>query len=242
MPLTQSISDIVQKAHEQGWIADLVREGCRGSAAERHPARSARSAAGSRSVRAAESSARSLIDRPSLLCGRAPQWNEVCQVRAGRGPPGHPGAGGTWPGAAALPRPHPGVAHARPLAGDGDRSHWRDAPDVARGDESMRSAIALDTTVDGVAQVPAGEARLPESRAVASVYRSRGSSSRHFIDYYTKWLPERVCRSRPRGVAEVPPAARVAVAGASPGFPQPAASLRPADSSAARDTAAPADG
>ena len=186
IPLSESISEIVRKAHEQGWLADLVRE-----AAEDRP-RSAALRKLHESLPALDPAttpvvARSQIDRPSLLCGRALQWQEVCQCAPTRV---HqtllvPGARGQEP------------LHFRErvqvwLTPDPSRAmavvHWKTPPTSL--DEMVDAlAVALGTGIDGVPNA------LRDKLAFKNVVLlhpciSDGFARPHFVDYYTKFLPD----------------------------------------------------
>ena len=201
VPLTQSLSDIVQKAHEQGWIADLIRE----AAADRPQNATLRGLCDLLPVleaRVARVVARSVIDRPSLLCGRAPQWNEVCGCAPVRG---HqvilvPAARGQEP------------LHFRDriqvwLTPDPSRAmvmvHWR-TPPASLEEMCDALAIALDTTVDGVGQC------LQEKLAYQNLVLLhpciiQGFDQPFFTDYYTKWLPARLSQKTAGSLKVVQP-------------------------------------
>ncbi len=195
IPLTDSISDIVQKAYEQGWIGDLVRK-----AAEDRPKnatfRKLLESLPDLDPHSTPSLGRSQVDRPSLLCGRAPQWLEVCQVAPAR--LHHvifvPGGTGQDP------------LHFRErvqvyLTPDPSRTmlsiRWPTPPKSL--DEMVDAlAITLETTVDGVPQA------LREQLAHRNVVLlhpviDEGFTQNHFIEYYTKWLPA-VLSQRTAGV------------------------------------------
>lgn len=185
IPLTDSISDIVQKAYEQGWIADLVRK-----AAEDRPKNDAfrklLDSLPSLDPHTTPSLGRSQVDRPSLLCGRASQWLEVCQCAPAR--LHHvilvPGGRGQDP------------MHFRErvqvwLTPDPSRTmtsiRWQTPPKSL--DEMVDAlAVALEATVDGVGQA------LKEKLAHQNVVLlhpviDEGFTQSHLIEYYTKWLP-----------------------------------------------------
>ena len=184
-PLTQSISQIVDKANEDGWIADLVRE-----AAEDRPQnttlRKLLEALPSLDPYERPNPGRSQIDRPSLLCGRAAQWNEVCGCAPVRF---HqvllvPAARGQEP------------LHFRDrvqafLTPDPSRTmvmvHWETPP---KSLDEMVAALAatLKTNVAGVSQ------KLQEKLAYQNLVLLHscvieGFRQPHVVDYYTKWLP-----------------------------------------------------
>lgn len=185
VPLAQSISEIVQKAHEQGWLADLVRE-----AGDDRPQnttfRKLRDLVPTLDSTATPSLSRSAIDRPSLLCGRAAQWNEVCGCAPVRF---HqvilvPAARGQEP------------MHFRDrvqvwLTPDPSRTmvmvHWQTPPKSL--DEMVDAlAVTLGTTVDGLPQ------RLREKLAHQNLVLLHSCVANdfiqpHLVEYYTKWLP-----------------------------------------------------
>ena len=185
IPLTDSISEIVQKAHEQGWLADLVRE-----AAEDRPKNT-------KFLKLLESLpdldplttptlGRSQVDRPSLLCGRAAQWLEVCQVAPAR------------------------LHHVILVPGGRgqDPLHFRErvqvwlTPDPSRKMVSVRwqtppkslpemidaLAVALQTTGEGVTQALKGKLA-HQNVVLLHPCIEEGFAQAHFIEYYTKWLP-----------------------------------------------------
>jgi hypothetical protein len=185
IPLDDAIYQIVLKAHEQGWVADLVRK-----AAEDRP----RNATLRRLCDAVPNLdpakmpvlGRSVIDRPSLLCGRASQWNDVCL--------------------SAPTRIHqvmlvPGGRGQEPM-------HFRDrvrvwlTPDPARAmvavdwptppkslDEMLEAlALAMQTGVAALAQT-LRERLAYQNLVLLHPCIFEGFSQPHFVDYYTGWIP-----------------------------------------------------
>ena len=185
-PLGVNIVDVVRQAHEQGWLADLIRE-----AAEDRP-QSTRlqklvDLLPELDAAVMPIPARSQIDRPSLLCGRASQWQQVCQVAPTLV---HqtllvPGGRGQEP------------LHFRErvqvwLTPDPLRAivtvHWKTPP--TKLDEMIDAlAIAFGTTVVSVAGVLRD--RLANQNVVLLHPRINEDFEKpHFIEYYTQWLPE----------------------------------------------------
>jgi hypothetical protein len=185
IPLDDAIFQIVQKSYEQGWITELARK-----AADDRP-RSATLRKLCDSMPALDpattpSLGKSFIDRPSLLCGRAAQWNEVCQCAPARL---HqvmlvPGARGQEP------------LHFR------ERVHVWLTPDPSRtmiavdwltppkslGEMVDALAVSLGTGVDGLQQ--ALKAKLAHQNLVLlHPCIAEGFTQEHFVDYYTKWFP-----------------------------------------------------
>ena len=185
IPLTDSISEIVQKAHEQGWITDLVRE-----AAEDRPKnatlRNLLVTLPALDPGSTPTLGRSQVDRPSLLCGRASQWLDVCQVAPAR--LHHvilvPGGRGQDP------------LHFRErvqvwLTPDPSRKmvsvRWQTPPKSL--DEMVDAlAVMLKTTVDGVPQA-LKEMLAHQNLVLLHPCIEDGFAQAHFIEYYTKWLP-----------------------------------------------------
>ena len=186
IPLSEAISEIVRKAHEQGWLADLVRE-----AAEDRPKnvafRKLHEALPALGPADLATPARSQIDRPSLLCGRAIQWQEVCQCAPARV---HqtllvPGGRGQEP------------LHFREriqvwLTPDPSRTmlavHWKTLPTSL--DEMIDAlAIALGTGMAGAANALRDKLAF-KNLVLLHPSITDGFERRHFVDYYTKWLPE----------------------------------------------------
>lgn len=185
-PLGVNITEIVRQAHDQGWLCDLIRE-----AAEHRPKNAALQQLLSRlpelDCGAKPVPARSQIDRPSLLCGRALQWQKVSQCA-----PMHlhqtllvPGGLGQEP------------LHFRErvqvfLTPDPLRAiltiHWKTIP--ASLNEMVEAlAIALGSTAEGVAG--ALRDRLATQNLVLLHPRINENFEKpHFIDYYTRWLPD----------------------------------------------------
>jgi hypothetical protein len=186
IPLGESISEIVRKAHEQGWLPDLVRE-----AAEDRPKnptlRKLLEALPDLDPAVMPIAAGSQIDRPSLLCGRAPQWQEVCQCAPTRVHQALfiPGGRGQEP------------LHFRErvqvwLTPDPSRAiitiNWKTPPTSL--DEMLDAlAIALGTGIEGIANVLRD--RLAFKNLVLLHPCIFGGFDRpYFAEYYTKWLPE----------------------------------------------------
>jgi len=187
-PLGVNITEIVRQAHDQGWLCDLIRE-----AAEHRPKNAALQQLLSRlpdlDCGAKPVPAGSQIDRPSLLCGRAKQWHKVSQCA-----PTHlhqtllvPGGLGQEP------------LHFRDrvqvfLTPDPLRViitiHWKTLP-VSLNEMIEALAIALGSTVDGVASVLRD--RLATQNLVLLHPRINENFDKpHFVDYYTRWLPDTV--------------------------------------------------
>lgn len=191
IPLDDAIYHIVQKAFEQGWIKELARQ-----AAEHRPnnqkLRRACDALPDLDAHTAPSLGKSVIDRPSLLCGRAPQWNEVCGV--------------------APTRLHqvllvPGGSGQEPM-------HFRDRVQVWLTPDPSRMMLtvnwptppkSLDEMIEAVARVlgtgVAGvKQALREKLAHQNVVLLHpciidGFTQTHFVDYYTQWMPEALAQS-----------------------------------------------
>jgi hypothetical protein len=186
IPLSESISEIVRKAHEQGWLADLVRE-----AAEDRPKNAAlrKLHESLPALGAADlpSPARSQIDRPSLLCGRATQWQEVCQCAPARVHQALlvPGGRGQEP------------MHFREriqvwLTPDPSRTmltvHWKTLPTSL--DEMVDAlAITLGTGIDAAASALRDKLAF-KNLILLHPCISDGFDRPHFMEYYTKWLPD----------------------------------------------------
>ena len=186
IPLSEAIAEIVRKAHEQGWLVDLVREaaGDRPKNAILRKLSETLPTLGPADVAAP---ARSQIDRPSLLCGRATQWQEVCQCAPARV---HqtllvPGGRGQEP------------MHFRErvqvwLTPDPSRTmlavHWKTVPTSL--DEMVDAlAIALGTSLDGAANALRDKLAF-KNLVLLHPSISDGFERAHFVDYYTKWLPD----------------------------------------------------
>jgi Effector-associated domain 1 len=186
IPLSESIAEIVRKAHEQGWLADLVRE-----ASEDRPKNTAlrklQESLPALDPATTPVTGRSQIDRPSLLCGRASQWQEVCQCAPTRV---HqtllvPGGRGQEP------------LHFRErvqvwLTPDPSRTmltvHWKTPPTSL--DEMVDAlAVALGTGIDGVANVLRDKLAF-KNLVVLHPCISDGFARQHFVDYHIKWLPD----------------------------------------------------
>lgn len=188
IPLKEAVTQIVIKAHDQGWIGDLVRK-----AAEDRPQNStlARVLAALPDLEPARTPAlgRSHIDRPSLLCGRAPQWNEVCQMAPVRR---HqlllvPGGRGQEP------------MHFRDriqvwLTPDPLRAmvtvHWPTPPQsLAEMIDALATALGeLGTSGADLRQIV--QARLAyQNLVLLHPCITEGFAQPHFIEYYTTWLP-----------------------------------------------------
>jgi hypothetical protein len=129
---------------------------------------------------------RSCIDRPSLLCGRAPQWNEVCQSAPARL---HqvmlvPGGRGQEP------------MHFRDrvqvwLTPDPARAmmtiHWPTLPKSL--DEMIEAlAVTLETGVGALAQA-LRERLAYQNLVLLHPCIFEGFSAPHFVQYYTSWIP-----------------------------------------------------
>lgn len=188
VPLSQSITEIVQRAQEQGWVVDLVHK----AAADRPQNATLRALRDAVPMNGDDTSIRrSHIDRPSLLCGRASQWNEVSQF--------------------ALVRPHQVILV--PAARGQEPMHFRDrihvwlTPDPSRimvviswptppksfDEMKEQLAVALGVGVDGLAQ------RLVEKLAYQNLVLlhpciTEGFKDTHFVEYYTSWLPSLLAR------------------------------------------------
>jgi hypothetical protein len=191
IPLSESIAEIVHKANEQGWVGDLSRE-----AAEDRP----QNAVLKRLFEtmpvgdpiSPPSLGKSLIDRPSLLCGRATQWNEVCQC--------------------APARLHQVILV--PAARGQEPMHFRDriqvwlTPDPSRVmvsvDWDTPPPKSLDEMIEALGRaLGPGAADAPNKLREKLAYQNlvllhpsitEGFNSTHFVDYYTKWLPEAIAQ------------------------------------------------
>lgn len=185
IPLKESISEIAQKANDQGWIADLIRA----AAADRPQNDTLRrllAALPDLENVVGPVPGRSHIDRPSLLCGRAPQWNEICQCAPAQV---HqvlivPGARGQDP------------LHFRDrvqvwLTPDPSRTmvavHWQTPPESL--DEMIEAlAGALDTSADGIGEALTGRLAY-QNLVLLHPCIAADFSAAQFMDYYTTWLP-----------------------------------------------------
>lgn len=185
-PLSVNIAEIVTQAHEQGWLCDLIRE----AAEHRSNNATLQKLAGllpELDCGPKPIPAGSQVDRPSLLCGRAVQWQKVSQ--------------------SALMHLHqtllvPGGLGQEPLhfrervqvflTPDPRRAiitvHWKTLP--ASLNEMIEAlAIALGSTIDGVAG--ALRDRLARQNVVLLHPRINEEFDKpHFLDYYTRWMPD----------------------------------------------------
>jgi hypothetical protein len=185
IPLDDIIFRVVQKSYEEAWTTDLARK-----AAENRPKNAAlRKICDSLPKLDPTSTpnlALSQIDRPSLLCGRASQWNEVCQCAPTRL---HqvilvPGARGQEP------------MHFRDrvqvwLTPDPSRTilavHWPTPPQSL--DEMFHAlGVALGAGVDGLQQA-IREKLAHRNLILLHPCIDEGFGQHHFVEYYTRWLP-----------------------------------------------------
>jgi hypothetical protein len=186
IPLDDAIYQIVQKAYEQGWIKELAAK-----AAEHRPQnqklRRACDAVPAVDAGTARALGGSTVDRPSLLCGRAAQWNEVCVAAPTRV---HqvllvPGARGQEP------------MHFRDriqvwLTPDPSRVmvtvHWPTPPKSL--DEMIEAlARALGSGVQGLQQT-LRDKLAHQNLVLLHSCIIEGFGQPHFVEYYTRWLPE----------------------------------------------------
>lgn len=191
IPLKEAVTEVVTRAHDQGWLRDLVQK-----AAEDRPQNDTftRVLAALPDLAPASLPAlgRSHIDRPSLLCGRALQWNEVCQMAPVRR---HqvllvPGGRGQDP------------MHFRDriqvwLTPDPSRAmltvHWPTPPkSLAEMLEALAASLGeLGKTEADLRQVL--QARLAyQNLVLLHPCITDGFDQPHFLEYYTAWLPAAV--------------------------------------------------
>lgn len=201
IPLDDAIYLIVQKAHDQGWLKELAAK-----AADHRPQnqklRKACDALPDLDAATAAPLGGSCVDRPSLLCGRADQWNEVC--------------------VAAPMRVHqvllvPGARGQEPM-------HFRDRIQVWLTPDPSRVMLtvnwptppkSLDEMVDAVALalgcgVQAVVQTLRDKLAHQNVVLLHsciieGFAQPHFVEYYTQWLPAALSQRTPGAVKCIQP-------------------------------------
>lgn len=191
IPLGESIAEIVHKANEQGWVGDLVREAAEDRSQNPTLKRLFETMPAGDPI-PPPSLGKSLIDRPSLLCGRATQWNEVCQC--------------------APVRIHQVILV--PAARGQEPMHFRDRIQVWLTPDPSRDMVvvdwetppkSLDEMIEALNRALRGAAAsdAPKKLREKLAYQNlvllhpniiEGFNSAHFVDYYTKWLPEAVAQ------------------------------------------------
>jgi hypothetical protein len=191
LPLKDNIFEIVQKAQDQGWSRELMKA-ARADRPSNETLGAFVDSLPPEAPRETLSPRKSQIDRPSLLCGRAIQWNEVCQSAPAQF---HqvilvPGERGQEP------------LHFRDrvqtfLTPDPTRLmllvHWQTPP---AGLGEMIEALARtfgDVAVDALPQAIA-EKLAHQNVVLLHPCLTQGFTQEHLVAYYTKWIPEVLAR------------------------------------------------
>jgi hypothetical protein len=195
IPLTDSISEVVQKAQAQGWVAELVRQ-----AAGDRPQNAALATLMARlpalGSQPAPNPARSQNDRPSLLCGRGVQWNEVCQCAPVRLHQVILVAGGR--GQDAL--------HFRDrvqtwLTPDPSRTilvvHWQ-TPPASLGEMIEALGVAFTAPADMLPQA-VGRKLAHQNLVLLHPCLLRGFGQDHIVRYYTEFIPGLLAQQQVEG-------------------------------------------
>jgi hypothetical protein len=195
LPLTDSIAEVVQKAQAQGWVTDLAR-----AAAEDRPQNETLAkllaSLPSLASQAVLSPAKSQNDRPSLLCGRGAQWNEVCQCAPVRlhqvilvaGSRGQDSLHfrdrvQTW------------------LTPDPSRTmrviHWQ-TPPASLGEMTEALAVAFAASAETLSQAIADKLAY-QNLVLLHPCLLQGFTQEHVVQYYTEFIPGLLAQQQTQG-------------------------------------------